>query len=305
MAKKERKIYFYKVKLSNNIKFEDLLLDKENHIATPLDGKDVELKFVEENKNKTITGTFVATKRNGIPPKHKVNTDDYSKVELSEGQGLAYPSVMLYSKKHKILLLESNLYGAYTKHICNFFKENFSGKNGYDHFSIELLDVLTTDTYKKISNFKSVKSVNFKIASPTRILRNELGINGPIKGFAKLAKSANATESMEITLKSEVIEGGLKKSDIMSMLDGIIKLKDHFQPKKDLDRIKVEGLKSADDNPDLMISDSVNLLIDRLYGSFIIDEPPVHDDVQHTDRKKGVIQVYKRKKKELTEIFLN
>ena len=301
--KKNRTVHFYQIETLGELKFEDLLIDKHYQNSVKLDGKDIELKFIEENNNETITGTVVATKRDGIPPKHKVNTDDYTPVELEVGQGLAYPSVFLYSKKYKILLFEFNMYGAYVKHIAQYFEENYSDKNGNPQFKIDFQYILTLDTYQKIRNFDAIKKVNFKVANPTKVIQDEIGLNGPLKSFTQLAKDLNTTKSMEITLTSELIEGGIKKSGVINLLDNILKIKEHFSMKKMKNRIKVEGLTKSPTNPDLIISDEIDLFLNRLSGTFIIEEPDVHQGIQHLERKRGITEVFSNKKKVLDQIF--
>lgn len=303
--KRERKVYFFKVEISNDVDFKNLLLNRAYHNSIKIDGKDIELKFPEDNNDNTVTGTFVGTKRDGIPPKHKVDTDDYSPVELEDGQGLAYPNAILYCEKFKCLLIEYNQFGVFTKHIIEFFESNFSGKNGFPNFTLELNEVLSVDTYRKIRSFSALKKVNFKVANPTQIIQDEVGVHGPLKGFAGVAKEMNATNSMEITLISELLEGGLNKNSIESLLDGIVRVKEMFPLNKFSSRIKVEGVKQSERNPEITISEEIDLFLNRLTGSFPLEEPPILDNIQHLDRKRGIIDVFDRKKSELNEIFKN
>lgn len=303
--KRERNVYFFKVRISPETDFKSLFLAKKHHHSIKIEGKDIELKFPEDNKDGTLTGTFVATKRDGIPPKHIVNTDDYSRVELEEGQGLAYPNSILYSEKFNCLLVEYNHYGVFTKHIIEFFVENFSGKNGFQNFKIELDEVLSVDTYQKIRNFVALRKVNFKVANPTKIIQDEVGVNGPLKGFANIAEDMNATSSMEITLTAEIDRGGLNKGSLESLLDNIVKVKDMFPSKRFENKIRVEGTKISKSNPTNTITEEIDLFLNKLSGSFELLEPPILDNIQHHDRKSGIIDVYFRKKEELNEIFVS
>lgn len=302
--KKIRKVYFYQIEIIGEVSFEDIIIDKAHQASISVDGKDIELKFVEINKNETITGTFVATKRDGIPPKHKVDTDDYTPVELEEGQGLAYPSALLYSKKYKTLMFESNVYGAYLKHIISFFEENFSGRNGYPNFHIDFKHILTLDTYQKIRNFDAVKKVNFRVANPTKVVQDEIGLNGPMKGFADLAGDLNATSSMDITLTSELVEGGINKTGVVKLLDNILKIKQHFPMKRMKHKIKVEGLTTSTTNPDIVISEEIDLFLNRLQATFEIEEHAILKTIQHLERKQGITEAFLNKKKELEHIFI-
>lgn len=305
LKKRDRKVYFYKVVISNGVNFKDILLANKYHKSIHIDGKDIELKYTEDNSDKTITGTFVVTKRDGIPPKHKVDTDDYSCIELEDGQGLAYPNSILFYENYNCLLIEFNQYGVFTKHITDFFESNFSGKNGFAKFNLELNEVLSVDTYRKIRNFDALKKVNFRVANPTKIIQDEGGVNGPLKGFAGIANDMNATNSMEITLTSEIIEGGLNKTSLESLLDNIVKVKEMFPLKRFSSRIKVEGIKNSKVNPEISVSEEIDLFLNRLTGSFKLEEPPILDSIQHIDRKKGMIDVLGIKKAELSEILKN
>ncbi len=145
--------------------------------------------------------------------------------------------------------------------------------------------------------------MNFKVANPTKVIQDEIGLNGPLKGFSTLAKDLNATKSMEITLTSELIEGGIKKNGVISLLDNILKVKEHFPMNRLKPKIKVEGLTKSVTNPDLIISDEIDLFLNKLSGTFMIEEPAVHNNIQHLERKRGISEVFRNKKKELDKIL--
>lgn len=304
MAKtKMRTVHFYQIGTIGEIKFEELLLNKLNQTAIKFDGKDIEVKYVEVNKDDTITGTVVVTKKDGIPPKHTVNTDDYSEVELEKNQGLAYPSVFLYSKKYKILLFEFNMFGASIKQMAEYFETKYSGKNGYPLFNVDFQSILTLDTYQKIRNFDAIKKVKFKVANPTKVIQDEIGVNGPLKGFAEIANDLHTTKSMEIILTADIDQGGINKSGVVNLLDNILKIKQFFAMKKDTYKIKVEGATNSTTNPGHIVTDEIDLFLNRLFGTFMIDVPAVHSGVQHLERKRGISEVFKNKTKELDQIL--
>lgn len=92
--------------------------------------KTTELRFIEQNhRTNLITGLFVTTQRNGIPPTHTPGQDDYSAVPLSDGQGLAYPNTILYDPTSHVLYLEINQIGVSEKRICEYFSAHANRLN--------------------------------------------------------------------------------------------------------------------------------------------------------------------------------
>lgn len=300
MAKKNVTVYI--VEYSGVDSFKEILLNPQFHAPFQINQyKTSELKFVQENSNGTITGLFVTTQRVGLPPAHTPGQeDDYTAIPLDEGQGLAYPNTILYDEQTNTIYIESNRIGLNENRVCEYFTGLAAGM-GIVGFSISLASVLKSEAYDRVKNMVLIDSMECKIASPLQLINNSAQ-NGALRNFKELANDLNATKTISVIVKSEEVEGGITKREVLSFLGFFTKISTgaSFDRKN---KLIVKGRKTTDNisNGEL-VEEDVNFFLDKIRGSFTLEEPNIASNLQPTDRKRGITSVYEQYHHEVTNI---
>lgn len=305
-------VQFYTVRSNGNLSLTDALMERQFHLPFNLNGKTLELKYPERTNDGNIVGCFVMTRTTGIPPKHRINTDDYDALDLGEGEGLSYPNVFLFNPTNGVLALEFNLNGTYSSQIEQFLRQlslnrNINLEEGIDPFNlnVQIDELLSLDAYQKMLNMERFQKVTMKIAYPTQLLSQELEANGPMEMIGELAGELNATSSMEISFSADLTEGipGLNRSNVLGMVRKFRDVADILIPKRGRNKLEVEGFTSREDNPELSDKETVDLMKDRMRSFFNLTEPSILTSMQFTERRRGIIDCYNEKSQEINSII--
>lgn len=302
MAKKN--VTVFRVELAGIDEFSQILLNPDFYSAIELDSlKTTELKFVEKNPNGTITGLFVTTQKKGIPPAHTPGGDDYTAIPLDDGQGLAYPNTILYDPHTGALYIETNRIGVNEGRICEYFTSH-ALKNGLTEFNISLLPILKSEAYKRVDRMILIDSVECKIANPIQIIKDSAQ-NGSIRQFGALARELNATKTMSFIFKSEEVTGGLSKSEILNMIKFFSRVISGTSTEYRNNKLKIIGRNHLGNEDMSTAEEVVDLLLDKIKGSFKLDEPNVASHLLYTERKRGITEVYSKFSREVLSIVGN
>lgn len=299
MAKKNVTVYMVEYTGVNS--FKDILLNSHFHEPFQINQyKTSELKFVQENNNGTITGLFVTTQKIGIPPAHKPGEeDDYTAIPLDEGQGLAYPNTILYDIQTNTMYIESNRVGLNENRICDYFIGLAEGV--INNFSMSLAAVLKSEAYDRVNNMVLIDSMECRVANPLQLIRNNIE-RGAIKNFKALASDLNATKTISVMVKAEEVEGGITKREVLKFIN----IFSHMNVGASFDRknkLIIKGRKAtANTNEGELVEEDVNFFLDKIRGTFILEESNVASHLQPTDRKRGITSVYEQYHNEVANI---
>lgn len=306
-----KSVYFYKARIEGNISIREVLLNPTYHLPFNLDGKTLELKFPQEESGGLITGNFVMTRTTGIPPKHKINTDEYDAIQLEDGEGLSYPNAFVFNPENLVLGLEFNLNGTYPSQVEKFLRQlalnrNSNTNENEDTFNlnVQLHELLTLDAYERILNFEAFQKVTMKIAYPDQLIQEELRTNGPIRLIGELADQLNATSSMEISFSASMDEGipGLNRNRVIELVRNFGRVSQTLFPRRGRNKLIIDGLNTRSDNPEILDRETIDLMKDRMKDSFDLNEPAVLTSIQHSERRRGIIECYNRKSSEINSI---
>lgn len=296
-----KNVTIHVVDYEGEVSFSEILVDPRFQVPYRINQfKTTELKSVERNNN-VITGIFVTTQKKGIPPAHTPGEDDdYTAIPLDEGQGLAYPNAILYDIPTNTLYIESNRIGLNEKRICEYFIE-LAEENGIREFHMELPPVLKAEAYDRVSRMVLIDAMECKIANPIQLFRDEMA-ECALGDFAKLTRNLNASRTVSVIVKSEEVEGGLTKREVLRFIDFFARTITGTVNRGN--KLRINGRKRGDglDNGEL-ICDEVDFFLDKLRGSFSLDEPNVASHLQILDRKRGMISVYERHNPEVSRII--
>lgn len=214
----KKKVVVFLAEYTGVDNFSEVLLDEEFYKPVEITSqKTTELRFIEQNhRTNLITGLFVTTQRNGIPPTHTPGQDDYSAVPLSDGQGLAYPNTILYDPASHVLYLEINQIGVSEKRICEYFSAHANRLN-IANFRLTLAPILKSEAYERVNRMAIIDSMECQIASPNQLIRDEM-LAGSLGNIGELARNLNATKQISITVKAEEINGGISKHEALAIV---------------------------------------------------------------------------------------
>lgn len=282
-----KKVLCCHIEIPDEYNFSELLLTKSifNGKSISYGEKQIELSHIGE-KGEVIMGMFVTTQVKNIPPVHKPgNENDYSAVILGDGKGLAYPNVVLFDKKRKILFWEVNRLGI-TESAIQYFFDEIIRQSGYVNFSISIYPVMSMDAYAKINKLVSIDEVEFQIVNPRAYLKQE-SRNGTLVNIANIANDLNASKIIKITVKAEDLSS-LNKS-------GVLKIANFFRrinlaaKSRSKNKLVVKGPLEEDGT---YVEETINFMSNRMIGYFNIDEPSISSHLQIGNRKSGIMQVY-------------
>lgn len=306
-----KSVYFYKAEERGNISIREIFLNPVYHVPFNLDGKTLELKFPQEEPNGLITGNFVMTRTSGIPPKHKINTDEYDAIQLEDGEGLSYPNAFVFNPENSVLGLEFNLNGTYPSQVEKFLRQLALNRNSSIEeneepvdLNVQLHELLTLDAYERILSFDAFQKVTMKIAYPDQLIQEELRTNGPIRLIGELADQLNATSSMEISFSASMDDGipGLNKDRVIELVRNFSRVTQTLFPRRGRNKLIIDGLNTRSDNPEILDKETIDLMKDRMKDSFDLNEPAVLTSIQHLERRRGIIDCYTRRSREINSI---
>ncbi len=302
MKTKTRKVYFYTINCSKNFDLEKVLMSNESKAGIDIDGKTLEIGFVEKDGD-LITGAFVVTKKSGIAPIHTPGTNKYKKVGLEADQGLGYPNAFLFDLKNMILQFEFNRDGAFISRVEEFLTIVSSEFSEESESFIEFNDLLTKETYTKILNFDKIEKIYFKLANPSQLIADEVGLKGSLKDFSKIAKDANANHSLQVTMVGEKKGNGLDKKIVKNILEDMVKASRNTFTSKTKNSLQVTGVKASSLDNDLQTSDVIDLFLDKFKDSFDLQEPLLYEGIQYFERKREMLNIYRRRISQIGEII--
>ena len=299
MAKK--KVYCYLVSTVEGCDFADVLLNPQCHEPISLGKKEIEIKYVQEHSGQMISGIFVVTKKDGVPPEHVPGEEDFSAIRLKEGAGLAYPNAFLYIKRSRVLLVEYNKAGVTPKNICEYFEE-VEKKEDIEEINLGLEIVLTADAYERIAKMDVIEKLEIQIANPTNLIREQYTESATIRDFGKIATDLNATKSLSMVVQGKVEDGGVDKNKVERAVRDILHLGRRVSGISMSNKFVITGKRTSEDGLETFVEDTINLFVDRISGEFKLDEPPILDGVQQHDRIAGIKTVYEKIKGDINRI---
>lgn len=305
MAKKCTKtVNFFRPEVVGGITFKDLLANKSvlETGEVEFDGMTLEMMYLDGSDEDIITGVFITTKTSGIPPKRNIPTNKFEKILINIGDGLAYANVFLYSKKYDVLLLEFNKNGAYPKKTAEFFERKLSGKLGFTNFTIDFGFVLKEDAFYKLGAFNYIKECTIKVADPDQFAEQTQGQNDSVEKVGAIGKEMNAS-TVEMSYKGDLYTGGLKRKVISDLAKNMIDLGQVAMGKRSRNSMKITGLMTDPSNPEHQIQEQIDLFMDRLKGSFELEEPAVLENIQFHERLQGIKSVYHYRKSILSSLY--
>lgn len=189
--------------------------------------------------------------------------------------------------------------GVSEKRICEYFKKK-AEINGIGNFTIDLAPILKSEAYERVNNLDIIDYMECKIATPIQMIRDLMQTES-LGNFGNLARSLNATKEISIIVKAEEASGGISKQESLNFLR-LFELLNRRNACNKKDKLNIKGRK-ASLNHDGMVEEDVKFFLDKITGSFNLDEPNVATNLQYHERKQGIINVYNNCNPEIMQII--
>lgn len=290
-------VLFSRINVTEGFLFENLLIDTRFHL--PIEEPAIEIKHIDSSNPNYIIGFFIKTVKTDIPPSHLPGEEEYSEIELPEGEGLAYPSVFLYCKRTKVLLFERNSRGVSESAMERYFN-NKAVAYGLN-LTVRFQAVINPDTYSRLGNFSRITEIEMQVATPIALAREYLEQNSSLGLFSKLVSSLNADSSAKIVFKADVHSQGLK-IDQMLNLASFFNNNDHRignTRATNIFKVKGEIRNGLDENT---VEEMVNFYSDRFITYFQLDENN-RNFIHQTERATGILDCYDASYSKIVQIF--
>ena len=299
----QKKVYCYQVCAHEDCDFTEILLACNHFKPITIDNKKIEVKYVKNHTDSTVSGIFITTKIDGIPPEHVPGEEDFSAITLKEGAGLAYPNAFLYSKSNNVLLIELNRMGVTPKNICEYFS-SIEIEEDVPEIDLGLNILLSADAFDRIKNMDSILKLEIQVAKPTQIIRDGYADSATVKEVGKLSSALNATKSSYMVFQGELQNGGIRKQSVIDVLKDFAGFGKKITGTPMSNKFVVTGKKSSEDGLANIIDETIDLFVDRIKGEFKLDEPRLLDSVQEHDRIKGMKAVYRTVLKDIRKVLV-
>lgn len=285
--------------------FGDFLIGLDG-VRQSMYGKDIEFELLE-NTEYYVVGILITTQKKDVPPKRNGRTGQFSALDLTNEEGLAYANILYYEKKHSILLYEFNKNGCYLEQFKDFLYRYLRSKYEPEILSVDIRfgRVLRQNEYRRAMDMRFYKSVEVEIAYPGEVINEFNAENGSIEeGIVAQLRSGIRNNAETVVLKQSVYRGnkiGLSHGTVHEFIDLMLaRILTNTQKRKHLTKLEITGIP---DDPDIKRQDPVDLVADVLRSEFMLDQPRLQADVQKLLRKGEIKALFQNLKPEFDVIF--
>lgn len=301
MPKIRKKVETFLVELNTSMDFdfEDLLSDVEVfQDSVIVKRKAVFFKVLSDNPL-FLVGIVETSRDDSIPPKKNVVNQEIQRLGLTEEEGLVYANVFIYDKKRSVLMYEVNKSGCYVDHFITFLYRVTRSFDRYASFDLKIHPLLKADQYQRMLNMSFHKSVEIRVANPSKILEDNRNTNSAL---AELCRSAEITKSKRVMAKFEVRATERKKGLSITPNDLVEQAMRLLRgPNSDtIEKLVVEGYETDSDDGKLI---PIDLIADRFVNYIDLNEPRESTDLLEDQRRKEITKLYHNSLDELKRII--
>ena len=266
----------------------------------PISNKIVQYSVLEENE-KYIIGFIRTILDKDLPAKIDKKTKEISKLDVKEGEGLAFGNIFLYSIELNCLFYEVNknsIYlNAFKEYIYKCYRDSESLKST-GGFAIDFGTIYRKKEYDRAIKMRSYKSFILKVHQPSKLLETINQLNQSLE--EKIENDFLPQLEQASKLNSEIAEiefkvsrpkktGGLAQDIIIPILGRLNKFLGYGQIREYVDKVEVCGY-----TIDSEAKTPIDLLGDIYFASFKIDIPRLDSNLQITERKENIKLLFER-----------
>lgn len=237
-----------------------------------------------------VMGTLVHSQMSDIPPGYDKNTRKLNPLNLSDSQGLGYPTSFIFDFNANILMTEVVRNGVSAGSFCKFIKTNL------DLPAFEAALVINPADYDKFSKMTELTRFEVRVA---KIEDGKL-LNGKApQGLHQIMDSADKTNTNTLIYKlASTRNESLNLNTIRRFVNSFLKFKDS----EEVEILKIMGRETEEDSPlaiDFIkqrLKDFITVEKQRLIGSFYIEDKYKKMEEVYDKHREGLIRIYKPKK---------
>ncbi|SOS47198.1 conserved hypothetical protein [Tenacibaculum dicentrarchi] len=285
-----------------NITFEDLITDKE------VDGKEFYIKgkninfSILENKKDYIIGFLTSSIDKDLPAKINNNTKKISALDVTTEESLVFGSIFLYSKILNTMFYEINRDTVFLDGFKDFIYECYNKSSNLKNrttFDLKFATIFRKNEYQRALDMVIYKKFRVKIHQPTKLLRElkeiksslEKKIDIELLSEIEKASSLNSDfAEIVFDVNKPKLEGGLSIHGIRSMIKNLKGYLKHTQIREKIDTIEIKGYSQEEDK----VITPIDLIGDVYLSKFILEVPILNKNLQKSDRKEKILEVYEK-----------
>lgn len=304
----------YKEDVKFKMSFEQILCNEEIVGQEKIIGSKSVNFTILDNEEEYIIGFIRATLDKDLPAKIDKKTKEISKLDVKVTEGLAYGNIFLYSKKLNVIFYEVNKNSIYLnnfkQYIYNCYNSSTNLKDNTS-FSISFGTIYRKNEYERAINMNFYKNFTLKVHQPGMLLDKIRNANKPLEDqiqnevedndFEKELERASKLNSQIAEISYEVKKSkkssGLNKEVILKILKKFHKLIGSSEISQHIDKIEISGYSTSD----LDKLNPINILGDIYYSKFELEVPRLDYNLQQSDRKKAILELYKNECEILNE----
>ena len=281
--------------------FKDILkhpeiLGQEKQIGNKI----VNYSIVEENE-KYIIGFVRTILDKDLPAKIDKKTKAISKLDVKDGEGLAFGNIFLYSIELNCIFYEVNKNSIYLNAFKEYIYRCFRDSEAIattGSFAIDFGTIYRKKEYDRAIKMRSYKSFILKVHQPGKLLETINQLNQSLEekienDFLPQLEQASKLNSeiaeIEFNVSRPKKTGGLAQDMIVSILGRLNKFLGYGQIREYVDKVEVSGY-----TVDSETKTPIDLLGDIYFANFKITIPRLDADLQKKERKENIILMYNR-----------
>lgn len=261
--------------------------------------KEYIVRIYKDSLDNCIEGIVITGQNKDIPPKRDNETGKFSALPVNvHKEKLSYGNAFLYDKKLNVLFFERNKNGCYVDTLAKTFVQIWnSDEDNHEGIKIQLdfLAILRKGEYERAVKMKYYKEFYAEFTNPTAILEEMKEDNSSLYGFAKrCALDASKAKSDRFEIKMSTFGRYLNKEGL-----SIRMMKEHLKSvrqlllggaKVNVEKVRIKGYSSDPDAGNSI--QTIDLVADVFKPSFNLTSKSLNSDLQETERRQGMRNVY-------------
>lgn len=270
------------------------ILNQEKAVSNRI----IHYSIIEETDN-FIVGFLRSTLDKDLPAKIDKKTKAISKLDVKESEGLAYGSVFLYSKDLSCIFFEINKNCIYLDSFRKFIiKCYLDSKELKEETSFDIIfgTIYRKKEYERALAMTQFKGFKMKVHQPAALLESIKNINRTLEDKVKLDFLPEIEKAAELNSDIAEIhykisghgEKGLYKDKILPIIQSFNKLLGFSEIRENIDVVEIVGY-TIDSSK---AKKPIDLLGDVYYGVFKLAVPRLDSNLQQTERKNCIKDLY-------------
>ncbi len=252
--------------------------------------------LLQTDKLNCIAGIIITTQDSDIPPKRNKFTGVYNTIQIDvQTEGFAYANIFLYDTDRNILLYEINKNGCFPNQLKEFIYSSWNADEENVRFDISFPPVLRLNEYDRMLRMDRYKKIKIELFNPVDLVDSirestDSIYNNILKSNINFGAQTNANTIIieQTAFQKRINLEGLSHSMVRGLVNAV---RQHIR-QNNIQTLTVEGYDSDSEDPNRC--KIIDLVGDTFKEYFWITDIQIHSDVQQSERKEGIEDLYDR-----------